>query len=263
MNHSEKIAKILIEVIIVGGNMQYRPDQSSSVPDFDLKYADGTVAAVEVTASESAEIRRTTAAISDEKKGGPFVRAKKCRNGWWVHPLGDANINKIRTHVDEYLAEIEAEGRRRFFAYTDAVTSPAVRRIFHELRIEAGDVVQWKIPNCIGIAFPGQGGRVSVEYVQQAIEAEAHKEDNRRKLAVADVDERHLFVYIDPRHYLPWKALVDEHPPKQGPSLLSEITHIWAATETRSPDEFVVWKAERGKNWENLGVIRVPIHMHE
>jgi hypothetical protein len=263
MNHSEQIAKLLIEAMIVGARMQYRCDQSSSVHDFDLQYANGTVAAVEVTASVIEQMERTAATISDERKGGPFVRAKKCRNGWWVHPLPGANINKIRTHVDEHLAAIEAEGRHQFFAYTDANTSPAVARILRELWIEAGDVMQWKPPNCIGIAFPGQGGWVSAEHVQRAIEAEANKEDNRRKLAVAGMDERHLFVYVDPQNYLPWVALVDEHPPQQGPSLPSEITYVWAATRTRSAEEFVVWKAERGKNWQYLGVIVAPLPLHE
>ncbi|MCZ6679768.1 MAG: hypothetical protein O7E52_21260 [Candidatus Poribacteria bacterium] len=250
-------------MIIVGARMQYRHDQSTSVHDFDLHYADGTVAAVEVTASVAEQMECTAAAIANARKGGPFVCAKKCRHGWWVHPLPSANINKIRTHVDEYLAAIEAEGHHRFLAATDAASSPAVARILSELRIEAANVVQWKTPNCIGIALPGQGGLVSAENVQRAIEVEANKRDNRQKLARADVGERHLFIYIDPRNFLPRVACIDESPPQPGPSLPHEITHIWAAAQTRSADKFMVWKAERGKNWQCLGAVAVSSHTDE
>jgi hypothetical protein len=91
---------------------------------------------------------------------------------------------------------------------------------------------------------------VSSEHVHRAIEAEANKDGNTRKLAIAEADERHLFVYIDPQNYLPWKALVGGHPPQQGPSLPSEITYAWTVARTPSADEFVVWKGERGKNWQ-------------
>ena len=238
--------------------MQFRCNQSSRVRhDFDLKYPDGTVAAVEVTTSVTEKTMRQAAMISEKRKGGHFVCARKCRNGWWVHPLPGANTNKIRSCVDEYLAAIEAEGRHRFSAWADANRSTAVARILRDLWIQAGDVMQWKTPNCIGIAFPSQGGCVSAEHVQRAIEAAA--DDNRQKLAIAEVDERHLFVYIDPRNYLPWKVLVQEHPPQQGPSLPSEITYVWAVTQTCSADKFVVWKAERGKSWQSLGVVVAPL----
>jgi hypothetical protein len=184
--------------------------------------------------------------------------------GWWVHPLPGADTTKIRTHVDEYLAALEAQGHHRFCAWEDVNPSSAVTRILQELRIQAGEVMRWKTPNCIGIAFPSQGGLISAEHVQRAIEAAVN--NKRQKLAAAkvdgtDVDERHLFVYIDPRNYLPWKALVQEHPPQQGPSLPPEITYVWAATRTPSADEFVVWKAEQAKDWQDLGLVVAQLPM--
>lgn len=106
------------------------------------------------------------------------MRARKCSDGWWVHPLPGANTTKIRTRVDDYLAAIEAEGRHRFSAWADANTSSAVARILRDLWIQARDVMQWKTPNRIGIAFPSQGGCASAEHVRRAIEAEANKDDN-------------------------------------------------------------------------------------
>jgi hypothetical protein len=51
MNKAEEIAKTLMEIIYVGAEMRYRRDQSKGEYDYDLRYTDGTIAAVEVTAS--------------------------------------------------------------------------------------------------------------------------------------------------------------------------------------------------------------------
>jgi len=252
MNHSERIAKAVIETILVGAQMQYRRDQSKGQHDFDLQYTTGIIAAVEVTASVDETMEQTIAAISNERRGDFFVSAERCQNDWLVHPLSGANINRIRNQVDKYLAAIEAEGRRQFFVYTDVDTSPGVARIWSDLQIESGKIVKWKDSPCIGIDYPAQGGPVSVEDIQRAIEAEANKEDNRRKLAAAGTDERHLFVYVD-SYSLPWTALVNGNLPEQAPYLPDEITHVLAATQTRSPDEYVVWRAERAKRWQDLG----------
>jgi hypothetical protein len=263
MNRSEEIAKIVIETLVEGSRMHYHDDQSRGHYDFDLEYPDGAVAAVEVTVSTNEQLEHTSAAILDSRKGGTFVAAKKTRNGWWVHPMPGANINKIREQVDEYLAAIESEGLLRFFSYTDASSFPSVARILYDLRIEGGSVIKWKTPNCIRIGLPTVGGLVSGERVQQAVEAEANKEDNRRKLGSCGCDKRHLFVYIDHRNFLAWVALVDEQPPQLAPSLPIEITNIWVATHTRSANEIVVWKAERGEKWQNLGVLAVPSPTNE
>jgi hypothetical protein len=95
----------------------------------------------------------------------------------------------------------------------------------------------------------------SGERLQQAIEVEAKKNDNRRKLVASGCDERHLFVYVDRRNYLAWVALVDGNVPEKGPSLPNEITHVWAVAHTRSPNEVVVWLATRGGKWHYLGVL--------
>jgi hypothetical protein len=38
MKYSEQIAKTVIEMLCVGSEMRFRRDQSTSVPDFDLRY---------------------------------------------------------------------------------------------------------------------------------------------------------------------------------------------------------------------------------
>jgi hypothetical protein len=70
MKHSEIIAKVIIETLIPGTNMRFQSNQHTSLPDFDLFYADGTKAAVEVTSSVDAIVLETNAAIVNSKQGG-------------------------------------------------------------------------------------------------------------------------------------------------------------------------------------------------
>jgi hypothetical protein len=250
MNLSERVAKAVVEHILTGSAMYYRSDQSSGEYDFDLRYPDGTLVRLEVTMSANQQMKWSAAKLTDERKGGHVVKAVACRNGWLVHPLPDANINLIREKVDVYLAKVEAAGLTRFFAWTDALESEPVERILRELKIEAGCVFTWKGTRRICIALPGQGGMVTSDHVQRAVESEASKADNRRKLGAGTQSERHLFIYVDPLHYLPWVALVNEEPPAKPPPLPAEISHIWVATITRSQNEYIVWRAARDKRWD-------------
>ena len=249
MNYTERIAKAVIEHIIPGSNIHDRTEEPGGVHDFDLRNPDGTLAAVEVTLSTDKQIKDTVAAIESKRRGGRFLNARMCCNGWIVHPLADANINRLRTDLDAYLARIEAAGLTTFFSWTDASACEAVLAILSDLRIEAGSVFTWKGGRQIGITAPGQGGEVAARHVQRAVEVEAQKKDNRNKLRRAGAIETHLFVYVDPRNYLPWVSLVSGSPPIQPPQLPPEVTRVWAVTQTRTPGEYIVWRANRCSGW--------------
>jgi hypothetical protein len=80
-------------------------------------------------------------------------------------------------------------------------------------------------------------------------EVEAQKKDNRNKLRRAGAIETHLFVYVDPRNYLPWVSLVSGSPPIYPPQLPPEVTLVWAVTQTRTPGEYIVWRANQCSGW--------------
>jgi hypothetical protein len=249
MNRTERIAKVVIEHMIPGSSMRDRTEEPGGVHDFDLRYPDGTIAAVEVTASTNQEINDTVAAIESKRRGGRFLNARMCRNGWIVHPLADASINRLRTDLDAYLARIEAAGLTEFFSWTDASDCEAVSVILRDLRIEAGSVFAWKGDRQIGIADPGQGGEIAPQHVQRAVEVEAKKRDNQKKLSRSGAIETHLFVYVDSRNYLPWVSLISGPPPVEPPQLPPEIARVWAVARTRTPDEYIVWRADRCSGW--------------
>jgi hypothetical protein len=158
--------------------------------------------------------------------------------------------------VDSYLAAIEAEGRAQFNAFTDAAQSPAVFAILQELGIEYGSVVSWKSPG-IGIATPGDGGLVDSTLVNEVVETEALKMDNKRKLSAAAGSEKHLFVYVPRTRHVLWVAVREEEPPAAGPNLPPEITHVWVATWAGDGAWHSVWQAQRGFSWTHMGQVNI------
>ncbi len=236
--------------------MHYRESQSAGEHDFDLVYPMGAAVPVEVTMSTDEIAEATEAAIMRSRKGGPFVQRTQCQHDWWVHPLRHAKINKIRTRVDAYLAAIEAEGRKDFNSFIDATESPAIRAILQDLHIEGGNITKWKSPG-IGIATPGGGGLVDPSLVNNAIEIEALKSDNKRKLGSAAGSEKHLFVYVTPSRHVVWVAVRDGMLPASGPRLPPEITHVWVATCAGDGVWHSVWRAQRGLPWTHMGLVNI------
>ena len=256
MDKAEAAAKSIVENLIPGARMHYRESQSLGEHDFDLEYPTGTRVPLEVTVSTDEAAEATRAAILRSRRGRLFVLRVYCAHDWYVHPRRHANINKIRTHVDNCLAAIEAEGRAQFNAFTDAAQSPAVLAILQELGIEYGSVVSWKSPG-IGVATPGDGGLVDPALVNEVVETEARKADNKRKLSAAAGSEKHLFVYVAPTRHVIWVAVRDEAPPAAGPKLPPEITHVWVATWAGGGAWHTVWHARRDFSWTHMGQVNI------
>lgn len=256
INHSEVVAKNVIEAVIRDARMEYCEDQSANQYDFDLHI--GTVnAAVAVTMSTDRDRRDIIAAIMSPRNGGQFIGAKLCRQDWQIVTTVSSNIKAIRANADRYLANIEATGTTRFFSPTDSILCEPVASIYLQLGIEAGWICKWNPPGRICIDTPGAGGTISPDHLRLAVESVALKDDNRSQLKRGQKGNRHLFVYVDARHYLPWKALVDLEPPIDPPQLPEEIDVIWAATEAPgSVRDFAVVRADRS-GWEDLGIVNV------
>ncbi len=256
MDKAEAAAKSIVENLIPGARMHYHESQPSGEHDFDLEYPTGTRVPLEVTMSTDEAAEATRAAIRHSRRGGPFIPRVQCEHDWYVYPRRHANINKIRAHVDSYLAAIEAEGREQFNAFTDSAQSPAVFAILQDLGIEYGSIVSWKSPS-IGIATPGDGGVIDPVLVNEAVETEALKADIKGKLSAVKGSEKHLFVYVAPTRHVIWVAVRDEAPPAAGPKLPLEITHVWVATWAGDGAWHTVWCAQRGFSWTHMGQVNI------
>lgn len=122
--------------------------------------------------------------------------------------------------------------------------------------IEWGRVIKWKSPG-IRIALPADGGLVDTTLVNGAVETEALKPDNRRKLGSAGGSEKHLFVYVARTRHVVWVAVRDEVPPSVGPQLPPEITDVWVATWAGDGAWHTVWRARRGSPWSHMGQVNI------
>ena len=257
MQDSERVAAAIVQTVIPGARMTYRASQANGEWDFDLVLSSGMQAALDVTSSADAVYLRLSAAIVDERKGGPFVKAEKCKLGWWIHAEEDANIRRIRKHVDTYLSSIEAAGLKEFSAYQHAYSHPAVAQIVSDLRIDSGSVVKWKTPQTIGIGFPARGGLVDPDCINAVLLTEASKSDNIRKLAQSGRGERHLFVYIDSSSYQAWQPMLRGMLPSRASTLPESITHAWVASSVAIKDTYRVIRLEHGSDWHDCGFVRI------
>jgi hypothetical protein len=156
MDHAETVAKLILETVLPGASLKYRISQSSSEYDFDM-HLNGIISAVEVTASVDRVHVQTIAAIRNKKKGGPIIPAKKCKKRWIVFPSNDAQINAIRTKIDDYLSNLESEGIG-YFSDTDSGPK-SVQDICSELRLTRGLVYSETLPPDICLGSPVGGER--------------------------------------------------------------------------------------------------------
>src|ERR1700720_2077325 len=100
MNYPEVVSKHVFEAIFPGAKLEYRAAQSNGEYDFDLLYADGTTAVLEVTSSVDQPQLETIAAIRSSKRGGPVLPATHCRKSWMIFPVKGARINHLRENAD-------------------------------------------------------------------------------------------------------------------------------------------------------------------
>lgn len=240
----------MLESIHKGARAQFCKRQSAGEYDIDLTYCDGAKAAVEVTCSTDEESQRTLANLAKKN----CVSASLCRKSWLVFPLPNARMKIVAQKVDRYLSVIEAGGIAEFYGEHDRRIS-SVSRILQDLRIIEGRVLEMPAPARIWIGGPseGMGSIVKAQDLQRAVEVEANEPDNKLKLAKSHCSQRHLFVYVDQINEDAWQAMLWRSIPEEPATLPDEVTHVWAVTEI--PDGIIVWFAESGKRWRDLGVI--------
>lgn len=252
MNYSEAVSKRVLEAILPGATLVYRSAQANGEYDFDLRYSDGTVAAVEVTAAVDQTLTETIAAVRSKKKGGSIIKAAACKKSWLIFPAKGASINTIRAAADGCLAHLEHQGIDRFYCVS---TSPSVRNICCQLQVTGGGVISSETEPTIRIAFPIGGGAVGAATATTTGERESWKPDNRKKLGAATTAERHLVVYLDAGNGLPWTALTSFAPPSSAPQIPDEVTHLWLIGPTDIADEFIAWRGDTGAAWQSIRVV--------
>jgi hypothetical protein len=256
MNYSEEHVKQVLEAVIPGSCLNFRPEQSNSEYDFDLIYKDGRTAALEVTRAIDETWVRTSARIRSPKKGGSSIKAKHCKKNWFIFVTKHADIKKIREHADKSLAELETSG---IDSLSLRSRDPKVDEFRSKFHVMGGSVLDWDSEPTIFIGGPLGGGAVGASIVIDAGEKEIWKDDNRKKLSAATTDERHLAVYFDGGNPSAWNALTCGAfvPPNCCPKISEEITHLWliGPHDSRHQNTFVVWYANKQEHWQSAEVV--------
>jgi hypothetical protein len=180
MRPVESLAKRLLESLLPGARLQYQDDQSTSIPDFDLFHAGVKHGVVEVTSSADRAIIESTAALRNT--GASAIQRDLCKRDWLLFPNREAKIRRFPSSVDAYLSAIESDGLERFSRIN--CDYPSVLRMWRDLRIEGGFVLQTKKPGFIYVSRAGQGcSPVGTSVAVDAALAVASKKDNCDKLA--------------------------------------------------------------------------------
>lgn len=254
LNLSERLAEFVLGSLIEDVVPKFQTDQSTGQHDFDLLRDGNVVGGVEVTESTNFAIRAWRGAVD---KHDPFIPAVECQNGWIIHPVIGASFNDIRATVDTYLCAIEKAGLSCFFSPLDS-HYPEVRRIYHDLGIEAGNVCEWKEPRRrIYVSIPGQGTLVAPENVIRSVQPILHKPDIIRKLTSIR-GEPHLFVHISFDDYPGWKAASAGTPPVSGLELPIDNMTVWVMALLPEPDELLVWRYRGSDGWATYNALPVP-----
>ena len=243
MNHDEKLAHRVVRAVNPELGLTFNKNQSTSIADFSVFRSDEEVGALEVTRftdSAGEEIRSIL-------RKNCFVERTLCKSDWLIHLDDNAKVNKVNKHVDRYLRQIEETGLDDFFGPIHAEHEP-VRRIWSDLRVEAGRKTQWK-KSGIGIMAPSSGGRADSESIWRDVRSEVYKSDNRNKLGQSNGSNRHLFVVIDGLQGPAYTSMRFCEPPREIPDLPPEITHLWLAAEEGTL--VYVWLAN-SDGWRNL-----------
>jgi hypothetical protein len=254
MRHEEAVAKRVLEMAFPGAQMLFRPEQEQSHGeyDFNLRYRNGELAAVEVTSSRDPATTQLHKEVF-EKNGGSIIQAVKCKKNWCIH-IGAPDLRKLRRDVDKYLADLESAGIEKF-EWNDYIRSDCpkeITAICHDLSLISAR--SFPADGAVEIRVSCNLGPLALGNWLPTMAAEREIGPNKDKLGRATTRERHLVVYVDKSNARDWLAMTSSAPPNKIPEVPTEITHLWQIAQT-SKDQFAVWRATSTEPWQTVDLL--------
>lgn len=220
--------------------------------DFDIRLANGQLVALEVTQAMVAEEIEAWKLLA-----GRDWQPKLVTMHWHLSVVKVPNVRQLVAAVEAQLVVLEGHevyAMDRAEPPEAGTDSPDALRAIQELgRLGVRRASGFpETPPSITIGSTSTG-TTSSDLVNRAVEAEAQKEDNRRKLREADADEAHLFVWIDSTKEQASVAMSDDAPPA-APVLPTEITTAWVALPSGRPERPArsLWRVTPPGDWEVL-----------
>jgi len=259
MKPSEELAEKLLRQLFPEMELEYT-DIGHNPGEVDFKLVDRKTkklcSVVEVTTTTIEEQKKTIEIIKQNK----VIDSKRLKRFW--HLYVSENFSKIPKlskkfeKIESYLLPIERAGILKFDAFRDGFYNNDILKIHEEMRIEAGFSYETQKPRIL-LSPPGCGGKISHSSIQDVVEREAFKTDNRKKLQKAENCEKHLFIIVDfETDCLTWRAMLNGYTPPDPPTLPPEINIVWLATWT-SNSSYLIWRVSSANGWEILGEIDI------
>jgi hypothetical protein len=177
-------------------------DTGAEPSQFDVRITaeDGRSIALEVTSFGGDVWRRTRARIESERLRGN-LSGEHLVHQWWVVVPSGVGIRDLQPGLDEVLAQLEREGRTSAtsrYEGDDEVLREAAD-VLRELRVNSVSVWDESPPEEQPRILISQSERTigTSGALPAALTAVFDKGDNQEKLAQADCDERHLYVFME------------------------------------------------------------------
>jgi hypothetical protein len=266
----ESEAALLVAAVLGGVHQKVDvqgPGAVDGAHDFTVLLPGGRRIALEVTTATNQAMNSTRAVMGKVYEG----RYPSLKFNWSLtgrHPergVPGPRISVIVKRADGLLAMLERAEVSSFDEYhpykREFVDPEALRAIDDCKKIGVVGAHSLDLADQVGGAFValslvGGGGAVDRGQLNDVVVREA--EANRQKLERAEVDERHLFVWIESGVFSAELSMHLGHAPAEGPTLPSPITTAWAATwgpgVSFGSNTARLWRVSPPGTWEMLEV---------
>lgn len=246
----ERLAAEIVRTVLGGADVEERdgvPDALPGVHDFDVLFANGSHLAVEVTTATDPSLRELWAAVAEH-----HWTFSDLRWSWGLVIRPDTRVGVLHRAVGLLLAELEGRGVDR---YNAAEPHDKPGRELTDLGVRYAKAVPGPGEPVVLVGTVGPADWFDGSNVCEAVEREAAKADNCRKLLAAGAGE--LFVWVDPHASSAHAALSgDVSLPQRPPRLPAGITGVWAARSIVRPDgragAAVVLRGDPRTGWTNF-----------
>ena len=245
-------ASELIALALDAEVVQHDDGSADAMHDLDIRYDDGRIAAVEVTAAVDPE---ATVLWNLMNGDGRWIEPD-LRGGWMVSLTPGARAKRVRAELPRLLRQLEDDGvaevavRRRQSSDERLVlaSSLGVRRMHQSGTDFPGSIyVTLDLPSERSGGFVADDSDALARWIGPFLADE--RRDVCEKLAASDREERHAFVLV-PGFTTAAFAVADvlfrrDPPlPSLDPDLPTGVTDVWILS---------TWVAGRGFRWSSTG----------
>lgn len=248
MSLSEKLSYYIIHTKMKNYNIKFNEQQSHGETDFELTLnPDSHIVPVEVTSSVDKNFIEIYKNLI-KKEIIPIYRKQGRRYKYRVDLTKHANINLIKNEIDDFLYSLEQEITE--FNYPLNITDK-IKHTKMEKYIDSVEIIDDSKKGVIHINLPFCGNWVNENTINEIVNNEINKSDNRRKLNTG-IKEKYFFIYIDNSNSMAWSAITRISQPQTLFKTDIKNLNVWIFA-IRVPNlenaKCIIWKAHNNSKW--------------